>query len=492
MANPAAVMRARVLADFPDAVVLGRSKNSLEHEVPSIPGKRVLDVSIGPLHFGASEDQEIDTAWQPGIAPWDFEMLNAGYNARALADFSSGQIIEYSDPDSGENINFQPQQLQWTNDLDQIEAIADPQSVNVVVNDDELYWTGAYGADIDLKWDAQPARLDKRLIVQQASALPAPAQFIIDGGNPVLRFQMIFQKTNGLDIVVNDVIWNEKGNNPVETSGLVEFRSKATGLPLWHFNLPRSFHSLPKTADPDEVNEFVGTFRLRKTGPNLFVEHRIPLAWIQSAIYPIEIDATLDINVGASDHDANEQHNNTGFEVTNTIVHMDARTTHSPTEIGGMIFDLTGIANGDTVDVCYITIQCAAQDDPFVYMGFEDVDDADDFTANADIHETRVDNRTSTLITWNADDIGTGDVNSPSLVTPLQEVIDRAGYSAGNAVGAIWEGDDTESSVFRPDSYDGDTGDAPRIHVEYTAAGAAAIPNKVVQVNQAINRAGTY
>ena len=167
----------------------------------------MLDIGLGPMHFGPSEDQEINTAWQPGVAPWNFQMLQAGYNAFALANFSSGQIVKYVHPGTGESIAFQPQHLQYTNDLDQIQAIANPQSVSAVVqNEDVLFWQGAFGPGMDIRWQTQTARLDKRLIVDQASRWPTPTAQIIAGGNPVARLQFIFQVSNGIDIFVNDVL----------------------------------------------------------------------------------------------------------------------------------------------------------------------------------------------------------------------------------------------------------------------------------------------
>src|SRR3972149_8874251 len=169
MAHPAREARDRAQLAWPGAAVVKRRRNSIKHQHPIESNKSMLDIGIGPMHFGSSEDQEINTAWQPGIAPWDFQMIQAGFNALALSNFSSGQIVKYVHPESGESIAFQPQQLQYTNDLDQIQAIANPQSVNAVVQDDVLFWQGAFGTGFDIRWQAQTARLDKRLVVDQVS-----------------------------------------------------------------------------------------------------------------------------------------------------------------------------------------------------------------------------------------------------------------------------------------------------------------------------------
>src|SRR3990172_8992491 len=130
---------------------------------------------------------------------------------------------------------------------------------------------------------------------------PTPTSTIISGGNPVARLQFIFQVSNSINIFVNGVLWNRAVNNPVNTQGYIEFRHSTTGEALWTFNLPRSSSAPIEDQDPDEL---IGTFRLRRTGPNLFVEHRIPIAWLQAADYPIEIDTTIDEQVGTGSDDA--------------------------------------------------------------------------------------------------------------------------------------------------------------------------------------------
>src|SRR3990167_5124307 len=288
MAHPAREARERAQQLWPGATVVARRRNSIKHQHPTIPSKFMLDLGIGPMHYGPAEDQEINSAWQPGTAPWNFEMVQAGYNAFALANFSSGQIVKYVHPGTGESVAFQPQQLKYTNDLDQIQAIANPQAVSAVVQDEDvLFWQGAFGPGMDIRWQAQTARLDKRLIVDQASRFPTPEQFILDGGNPVARLQFNFQVSNGIDIFVNDVLWTRQPNSIRDTQTYVEFRLKGTGEVLWSFNLPRSNAAPVEDQDPDEL---LGTFRLRRTGPNLFIEHRVPIAWLQAADYPIEID----------------------------------------------------------------------------------------------------------------------------------------------------------------------------------------------------------
>src|SRR3970040_827675 len=342
MAHHANEARDRAQQSWPGATVVARLRNSIKHQHPTIPSKFMLDLGIGPMHYGPAEDQEINSAWQPGTAPWNFEMVQAGYNAFALANFSSGQIVKYVHPGTGESVAFQPQQLQYTNDLDQIQAIANPQSANAVVQgEDVLFWSGAFGTGFDIRWQTQTARLDKRLVVDQASRWPPPTAQIVAGGNPVARLQFIFQVSNNIDIFANGVLWNRVVNNPVNTQGYIEFRHSTTGEVLWTFNLPRSNGAPVEDQDPDEL---LGTFRLRRTGPNLFVEHRIPVSWLQAADYPIEIDTTIDEQIGNNNDDVCQtQAGNVGNPIN--LDHVD--------EWYGARFTTVNIPNSATIDVAY-------------------------------------------------------------------------------------------------------------------------------------------
>ncbi len=472
MANPAKDARDKVKAKYPDAVVSGRGHRSIEHTVPSILGKMVLDCA-GPFHYGVSFDQEIDTAWQPGTAPWDFEMIKAGYNAYALENFSFGQIIKYVHPETGEDVGFQPQQLQYTNDLDQIQPIADPQSVIAAVDDDELYWTGAFGTDLDLKWEAQTARLDKRLIIQNASALPAVEQFIIDGGNPVLRLQFIFQHSVGVSIWVNGVEWDEKPSNPVETSGYIEFRDSSDNV-LWTFNLPKS--TAPETSDPTGA-EIIGTFRLRRTGPNLFVEHLVPVDWLQSATYPVEIDVTVDEQVGTGADD--------GYAKTNCTQFTNNGTTVLLGKFSGAVyqawyrFQTVNVPNSPTIDVAYISLMAATPGGSgwLTRVYGDDVDDAVAPTTCADANNKV---RTTAFTDWDPAAWVNGTwYDSPSIVGVIQEIVDRGGWAANQDMQILHDDDGTGNGDYiQVRAYEQATDEAAKLHIEYTAA-AAGQPTQI-------------
>ena len=477
MSHPAKEARDRVQAIWPGATVDRRSRNSITHQHPSDPKKFMVDIGIGPMHFGVAEDQEINTAWQAGVAPWDFQMTQANYNAFALSDFNSGQIIKYVHPGSGESIAFQPQQLQYTNDLNQIQAIANPQSVNAVVqNEDVLFWQGAFGTGMDIRWQAQTARLDKRLVVDQASRWPIPTPEIIAGGNPVARLQFIFQVSNGIDIFVNGVLWTRQPNSIRDTQTYVEFRLQGTGEVLWSFSLPRSNAAPVEDQDPDEL---IGTFRLRRTGPNLFVEHRIPIAWLQAADYPIEIDVTIDEQVGASSDDA-VQATNDAVTLTGGNLLIDNTEEHC-----GLRWTTVPIPVGATIDSSWMSIFIFSniQDEPQHRLRGELAANPGTFTTDSNNIDGR--SRTTAAINWDSTDLGAvgsaewqwGAPNgSPTggadLKTIVQEIVNQGGWAENNALVMIFEQHTLDAARdLGLYTYDSSSSTAAKLHIEYTVGG---------------------
>lgn len=457
--NPAAEARAKVKANHPEAVVVERGRNSLKHRLADHEDGRqrfALDVAIGPLHYGPDNDQEIDTALVPSTAPWDWEMTKAGFEVRALSNLSAGQVIEYRS--GSEWVRFQPMALQYSNDLNQIQQISMPQSVMVIVDDDTLTWADGYGPGRSLSWQAQTARLAKLLTIDSLAELPAVDQFILDGGNPVLELNLIFAHSSGVTPYVNGQEW-KRGDR--DTQGLVEFRD-AQGNVLWWFNLPRSWDS--------EGNEQLGTFRFKKQGNSLYVTHRVPLSFVQGAVYPLMVDVTVDEQVGASDDDAHEADDNTGFSVISTQAKMDSNTAAGSRFNLGNRFQTVAVPQGDTIDVANIQVNVFAttMDDPNVDILAEDVDDAVDFAATADVTD-RV--RTTASVAWVATGIGDGFKTSPDFNSVVQEVVDRASWASGNDMVIFLDGKADANFFFRERSYDDDPANAAKLHIEYTAAG---------------------
>jgi len=312
--------------------------------------------------------------------------------------------------------------------------------------------------------------------VDQASRWPTPTAQIIAGGNPVARLQFIFQVSTGIDIFVNDVLWTRQPNSIRDTQIYVEFRLQGTGEVLWSFNLPRSNAAPVEDQDPDEL---IGIFRLRRTGPNLFVEHRIPIAWIQAADYPIEIDVTIDEQVGAGSDDA-FQLSDDSVTTTNASFLVDSTAEH-----GGQRWTTVAVPTGATIDSAWmsVVVSNSTSDEPQHQLRGQLTANPATFTTGSDNIDSRA--RTIATVNWNSTDLGTGTDSewqwgapngSPSsgadIKTIIQEIIDQGGWAENNAIVLIFEQHTLDASRdLGIRQYENDTAHGPKLHIEYTAAG---------------------
>ena len=476
MTNPAADARAMAQANWPGASVFSRSRKAITHQHPTNPLKFASDYHVGPIHYGASEDQEIDTDWEAGgipDQPWLWKMVQNDFNAYAMpgtADFDAGQIIRYVDPDSSEEITFQPQQIQWSNDLDQIEAVADPATIAGAVSGEELTWLGAYGAGIDFVWQAQTGRMQKRIEIDALATIGPPAQFILDGGNAYLKVPFIFQKTLGLEIWIDGVEWDEKANNPLITANQVEFKSGSSTL----FYMAQPWAASTNEAIEDSENIKVELF-FRKTGPNLFVEVRIPWSWLETVTYPIAIDPSVNYQVGASSDDAWQSAGST-MNLTDTDHVTDAVDEWLGSRWTGVTLD-----DGATIDVVWVdvAIKNLNQDEPNVTIDFEDASAPGTFTTA----NNNISGRTGTTATvlWDDPNYGinaswqfTSDIKTPpELKTIIQELVDSYDYSLGSSMVCRMEALGPNSRDLQTRTYDGDTAKAAKLHIQFTAPGGA-------------------
>ena len=149
---------------------------------------------------------------------------------------------------------------------------------------------------------------------------------------------------------------------------------------------------------------------------------------------------------------------------------------------GGMRFTNITIPKGSTIDSAYIAL--TADGDQSVAtvnskVRGEDVDNAAQFSDETDYWARP---RTSAEVNWDNIPAWTAETeyDSPDIKTVIQEIIDRDGWSSGNALVIFWDDHDDRSSHVSDCrrvgySYDGSSTKAPKLHIEYTepAAGAA-------------------
>jgi hypothetical protein len=135
---------------------------------------------------------------------------------------------------------------------------------------------------------------------------------------------------------------------------------------------------------------------------------------------------------------------------------------------GAWIFRGTGIPQGATILTATITLDEGGGDRSLPlagdWWGF-DVDSPDDFNA---AHTHRISDHHTRTSANVEDNINTaGDHTSPSLVTIVQEIVDRAGFSGD--IGLTWRSTATEDCWYEWSDYE--DGDPAVLTVTYDAGG---------------------
>lgn len=434
MANAARQISERIQQKYPESAVSGRSKHSITHEVS--PG-RFVSVSVpSALHYGEFSDIEIDTDWEiSALQPWLWQMIRAGYNAYAMpgnASFRSGQIVKYTHPETGSEITFQPQQLQWTNSLSQIMPVADVADVPGVVSGDTVTWSGAYGPNTSFVWTCQNERLQKRLIID--GGLP-PAT--IDPNGLVLKAQFIIGKSANVEIwiytnVGNGPEWimhNEKNKTSLDTDHAIQFRDKVSQEVLWYFE-PADVYDQSGIRD----RQITVTTRVRSTARSVFVEILVPESWLASAVGSVTIDPTISPTVSS---DAND-----GLVYDGT----NYSTSYNQWFIGN---------DGDQLEsFAYFPVTLPANsviDEALLQMrGWEDksgsncntrfyFEDAANPSAPTSASDFNGRTRTSAYVDWlNIPAfVDSGYYDSPDLSSIVQELVDSYSYSSGANMGLM-------------------------------------------------------
>jgi hypothetical protein len=191
-------------------------------------------------------------------------------------------------------------------------------------------------------------------------------------------------------------------------------------------------------------------------------------------VFPIDVDPTF--SVGASSDDCNVYGNDAVAPPWDTIFLTATYQRSGNTGDGlyrgsGFRFSNVTIPQGATIDSAYLTLICADAESGTTVNTNIYCEAADDAATFSDVDNYNARSRTSG-VAW--DSIGTWTLatsyNSPSIVTPVQAVIDRVGWASGNDLAVFWEDDDSSSGAYRAGaSWDHVSYNTPALYVEYTS-----------------------
>lgn len=182
----------------------------------------------------------------------------------------------------------------------------------------------------------------------------------------------------------------------------------------------------------------------------------------------------LNLQIVAGDDDGYETDSGSSFQAGATTIRTVANATDSSRINGFTRFTGVTIEQGDTIDSAFTSwfIISTLFDDILSDIRCEDVDDSVDLAANADITDRA---RTAASVLWDATGVGTGFEASPDLKAAIQEVIDRPGWSSGNALSLLVDGRTTASRECRGRSFEGNSSEAAKLDITFTAAGAGGL-----------------
>jgi len=200
--------------------------------------------------------------------------------------------------------------------------------------------------------------------------------------------------------------------------------------------------------------------------------------------FPIEVDPTLEIQVGADADDCRRYGygENGGFGYSVGYDAAGSVTAANDKYGSGFRFINITIPQGTEITTAYLILTAmydGSNTDCNTKISAEDVDNAGDFSGDDGASfDTRYGNHTTAIVDWNAipawsaDECG-ADTTSPEIQTVIQEIVNRVGWASGNAIVIFWEdfGDNSGADAIRQCyDYKSSTTKCAKLHIEYTPA----------------------
>ncbi len=413
MPNLVASIRQAVLNVHPEAVVVERGKNFIRHEIaPDVNGNRrfVLDTSLGNLHYHDGVTwQEINTDW--------VNSTEVGYADKC----DQAHFTTHVDANSGRKIY--PRRGITTEYF----ILGRPQ-----------YWTGTKWQNINV-----PARVRTGQDLDWENSSYA---IHVDHTGAQLKVTVVLKTGPAF--------------------ARVRWPLTLVGLTWSNFTL---------VAQSDSA--VVATFPQPSLTDNVGVTRAVATAYVGGAIeynpdltgltYPVVIDPTLDLQVGAGANDgywlehfffdAADTELDAGYQSggpnrANFFARFTSVTVPQGATIGANTY--LSCRGGVTTTTAYNAICAIAADN-----------------AAAPTTEANAESATRTTAAVNWDGAFTVDTwyNSPGISSVVSEVVARAGWASGNAMVIYVEGRLDSGAFARFNSYELTAANAPKLHIEYTS-----------------------
>lgn len=418
----------RILSRHPGAEIVERGLNFVKHTFG--PDGFTLDNTIGAYHYlDAGYWREIDTdADDSDIAGFADRFVRSSY--RAYVDQYGGRRI-YPRRDR----------------LDQYIIIGRPEAYGATRFDSLSVGTRVRDGN-KLVWDAQRFNLE-----------------VINTGYQI-KLQIVLK-----DNVAGETL--KRLRFPVHLVGL----SYKDGV----FGDGKTTLALVKRGWLRDAQGNVRTFPVSYLDGYFYIE-----VDLTGLVYPIVVDPTLDLEVGASANDGywmpdTEGTDEWGWLCVGYIPPGGPGYLHS-----WVRFTNVTVPQGANITTAHLTYGAyGLWGTPLTKIYANDVDNATNPTGATDAESRAL---TSAAVDW--DPVGWESGNfydSPEIKTVIQEIIDRAGWSSGNALMILHRDDGSghgSNNYFAVYSYD--YGGPPLLHIEYTTGGGSIYPVSIAGTTDSV------
>jgi hypothetical protein len=477
-----------------------------------------IGAGIGPFHypndpFNPTSYNEIDlTLLSTPTQDWQYACETNGYavhiwQSRVIGANTVRYIAQFRR--GGVWFGMAPIGLAWMNDAGQYQLIGTPAADITPTIDNDAYtvtWANCFGPGLDFRYNLQPDKFFKTLIVHAKANLPTPT-IGVGGLRLTIIMSVVWAReagaTNGTfsGITLSDFTSDLAQAVATPDQELVDpppfsFQDRQQRV-TWWVQRPMAWDS----ATP-ERHDVTPTWRVRRKGTQAFALFSITAGQVNSAqtVYPIYIDTAItEIDVSASTDDAYCRDTtslpSTGFSATGHDFGLGFRNPYY--YINGYRFLSVPIPKNATINSATIGLYDeGTQASLTVKIYGEAVDNSVTFAAGHTPYNAYSARTTASYswtqgsTSWNAHTTLYGKaapVNDLSGI--VGEITSRSGWASGNALTIIITDDGTNTAGHLHYSYD--TMGTPQYSARFNATYTAAAPATIYSRRGVGNRAGS-
>lgn len=180
---------------------------------------------------------------------------------------------------------------------------------------------------------------------------------------------------------------------------------------------------------------------------------------------------TIDLQITDGAHDAQETAAGTSFSHIAVTLKHEASTSSSSRWNAGVYFPSVSVPSGAVIEEnTYLSVvfPVSQRDSPDCDLKGELAANPSDFSVTTDVTSRT---RTSATVNWSGTNLGSSPtfVNSPSIQTIVQEIVDQGGWASGNNMVFFGDGENAtaQEDGSRWSPYDNAPSDATKLHIEY-------------------------